>query len=162
MRYLLLCTTLLASPALAQTAVPTASPGDDADQGGEIVVTAQRLNAARDSINPAIGANEAKFSRTDLEIQPGGVDRGLKGVLLQAPGVSQDTDGDGEVHIRNEHGNVQYRLNGVTVPQGFSGFGALVDPRVAESISVITGTLPAQYGFRTSGEIGRASCRERV
>ena len=153
MRYLLLCTTLLASPALAQTAVPTASPGDDADQGSEIVVTAQRLNAARDSINPAIGANEAKFSHTDLEVQPGGVDRGLKGVLLQAPGVSQDTDGDGEVHIRNEHGNVQYRLNGVTVPQGFVGFGALVDPRVAESISVITGTLPAQYGFRTAGVV---------
>ena len=153
MRYLLLCTTLLASPALAQTAVPTASPGDDADQGSEIVVTAQRLNAARDSINPAIGANEAKFSHTDLEVQPGGVDRGLKGVLLQAPGVSQDGDGDGEVHIRNEHGNVQYRLNGVTVPQGFTGFGALVDPRVAESISVITGTLPAQYGFRTAGVV---------
>ena len=149
MRYLLLCSTLLASPALAQTA----TAGDDTDQAPEIVVTAQRLNAARDSINPAIGANEAKFSHTDLEVQPGGVDRGLKGVLLQAPGVSQDGDGDGEVHIRNEHGNVQYRLNGVTVPQGFTGFGALVDPRVAESISVITGTLPAQYGFRTSGVV---------
>ena len=149
MRYLLLCSTLLASPALAQTA----TAGDESDQAPEIVVTAQRLNAARDSINPAIGANEAKFSHTDLEVQPGGVDRGLKGVLLQAPGVSQDGDGDGEVHIRNEHGNVQYRLNGVTVPQGFTGFGALVDPRVAESISVITGTLPAQYGFRTSGVV---------
>ena len=148
LRYLLLCTTLLASPAFAQAATD-----DDGDQAPEIVVTAQRLNAARDSINPAIGANEAKFSHTDLEVQPGGIDRGLKGVLLQAPGVSQDSDGDGEVHIRNEHGNVQYRLNGVTVPQGFSGFGALVDPRVAESITVITGTLPAQYGFRTAGVV---------
>ena len=150
LRYLLLCSTLLASPAFAQAT--TTTDGDD-EQGQEIVVTAQRLNAARDSINPAIGANEAKFSHTDLEVQPGGVDRGIKGVLLQAPGVSQDSDGDGEIHIRNEHGNVQYRLNGVTVPQGFSGFGALVDPRVAESISVITGTLPAQYGFRTAGVV---------
>lgn len=161
MRYLLLCTTLLASPALAQsapiaTSAPTTSPGSEADEDApapEIVVTAQRLNAARESIDPALGANVARFSHTDLEVQPGGIDRGLKGVLLQAPGVSQDSDGDGEVHIRNEHGNVQYRLNGVTVPQGFGGFGALVDPRVAETIEVITGALPAQYGFRTAGVV---------
>ena len=161
MRYLLLCTTLLASPALAQSSpiastAPAPARGTDADDDApapEIVVTAQRLNAARESIDPALGANVARFSHTDLEVQPGGIDRGLKGVLLQAPGVSQDSDGDGEVHIRNEHGNVQYRLNGVTVPQGFGGFGALVDPRVAETIEVITGTLPAQYGFRTAGVV---------
>ena len=140
-----------ASPA-APPASPASSPAADVAQP-EIVVTAQRLNAARESIDPAIGANTARFAHTDLEVQPGGIDRGLKNVLLQAPGVSQDSDGDGEVHIRNEHGNVQYRLNGVTVPQGFSGFGALVDPRVAESIEVITGALPAQYGFRTSGVV---------
>ena len=156
MRYLLLCTTLLASPAWAQTpALPTAQPAaeDSGDQNDAIVVTAQRLNAARESIDTAIGATTARFAHTDLEVQPGGVDNTLKSVLLQAPGVSQDSDGDGEVHIRNEHGNVQYRLNGVTVPQGFAGFGALVDPRVAESIEVITGALPAQYGFRTSGVV---------
>lgn len=165
MRYLLLCTTLLASPAFAQAssqATTRASSAadtrqkdndDDDDQGSEIVVTAQRLNSARESIDPAIGANVVRFDRTALDVQPGGIDRGLKNVLLQAPGVSQDSDGDGEIHIRNEHGNVQYRLNGVTVPQGFSGFGALVDPRVAESIEVITGALPAQYGFRTSGVV---------
>jgi outer membrane cobalamin receptor len=153
MRYLLLCTTLLASPAIAQTAPPPASPSDGSDQGTEIVVTAQRLNKARESIDPAIGASLVRFDRTALEVQPGGIDSSLKNVLLQAPGVSQDSDGDGEVHVRNEHGNVQYRLNGVTVPQGFSGFGALVDPRVAESIEVITGTLPAQYGFRTAGVV---------
>ena len=159
MRYLLLCTTLLASPAFAQTPAPAtkqaAAPADEGadNQGQEIIVTAQRLNAARESIDPSIGASTARFAQTDLQVQPGGIDRGLKNVLLQAPGVSQDSDGDGEVHIRNEHGNVQYRLNGVTVPQGFSGFGALVDPRVAESIEVITGALPAQYGFRTSGVV---------
>ena len=155
MRYLLLCTTLLAGPALGQTLPPPNAPADEETgvQVQDIVVTAQRLNAARESIDSAIGATTARFAHTDLEVQPGGIDRALKNVLLQAPGVSQDSDGDGEVHIRNEHGNVQYRLNGVTVPQGFSGFGALVDPRVAETIEVITGTLPAQYGFRTAGVV---------
>lgn len=147
MRYLLLCATFLATPALAQTDAG-ADPGS-----AEIVVTAQRLNAARETIDPSIGASEANFDRTDLEVQPGGLDRGLKGILLQAPGVSQDADGDGEVHVRNEHGNVQYRLNGVTIPEGFGGFGAMVDPRVAESVEVLTGALPAQYGFRTTGVV---------
>ena len=163
MKYILLCSAaLFAQPALAAPSTePSSEPSsnaakpvdDDEAAAPEIVVTAQRLNAARESIDPSIGANTARFAHTDLEVQPGGIDRGLKNVLLQAPGVSQDSDGDGEVHIRNEHGNVQYRLNGVTVPQGFTGFGALVDPRVAESIEVITGALPAQYGFRTSGVV---------
>lgn len=156
MRYLLLCTTLLATPALADT--PTAD--DDADKGGEIVVTAQRLNAAREKIDPSIGAQASIFRHTDLEVQPGGVDRGIAGVLLQAPGVSMDNDGDGEVHVRNEHGNVLYRLNGINIPQAYHGFGSLVDPRVAESVEVLTGALPAQYGFRTTGVVNLTTRKE--
>ncbi|MBS0481067.1 MAG: TonB-dependent receptor [Proteobacteria bacterium] len=140
---------------MAQSAAPT-TPTTADDQDGKdnaIVVTARRLDVARDSIDTSLGANDYKFNRQSLDIQPGGADRNLKGVLLQAPGVAQDSDGDGEVHIRNEHGNIQYRLNGITVPQGFAGFGALVDPRIANSIEVITGALPAQYGFRTAGVV---------
>lgn len=151
MKYLLLCTTaLFASPALADDA---SSSDGQAAPNDAIVVTAKKLDAARDAIDPALGANDFKFDRSDLDIQPGGADRNLKGVLLQAPGVSQDSDGDGDIHIRNEHGNIQYRLNGITVPQGFGGFGALVDPRIASSVEVITGALPAQYGFRTAGVV---------
>jgi outer membrane receptor protein involved in Fe transport len=126
---------------------------DDGDAPSDIVVTARKLDAARDSIQPSLGASQYTLDRAALDIQPGGADRSLKGVLLQVPGVSQDSDGDGDVHIRNEHGNVQYRLNGVIVPQGFSGFGAAVDPRIANSVEIITGALPAQFGYRTSGII---------
>ncbi|MFM5918335.1 MAG: TonB-dependent receptor [Novosphingobium sp.] len=154
MRYLLLCTTLLASPAFAETA------DSDGDNTTDIVVTAQRLNAAREKIDPSIGAQASTFEHTDLEIQPGGIDRGIAGVLLQAPGVSMDNDGDGEVHIRNEHGNVLYRLNGINIPQAFHGFGSLVDPRVAETVEVLTGALPAQYGFRTTGVVNLTTRKE--
>lgn len=151
MRTFLLCSAaFIATPALAQTAP---APTDTDNEPDAIVVTARKLDAARDSIDPSLGANDTRFTRETLDLQPGGADRSLKGVLLQAPGVSQDSDGDGDIHIRNEHGNIQYRLNGITVPQGFAGFGALVDPRVANSIEVITGALPAQYGFRTSGVV---------
>jgi outer membrane receptor protein involved in Fe transport len=155
-RAFLLASTLLASvPALAADRSPAPAKDREDDDGGDaaIVVTAQRLDAARDRIDPAIGANDYAIDRTQLDTQPGGADRSLKGVLLQAPGISQDSDGDGDVHIRNEHGNVQYRLDGVTVPQGYAGFGALVDPRIANSIEILTGALPAQYGFRTTGVV---------
>ncbi len=126
---------------------------DDEAANSDIVVTARKLDAARDSISASIGASEYRFDREALDNQPGGADRSLKGVLLQAPGVTQDSDGDGDVHIRNEHGNIQYRLNGIVVPESFAGFGALVDPRVANAIEVITGALPSQYGYRTAGVV---------
>jgi len=55
--------------------------------------------------------------------------------------------------VRNEHANIQYRLDGVIVPESISGFGTTFDPKIASSIQLITGTLPAQYGYRTSGVI---------
>ena len=139
----------LATPAFGQTA---AADPDDAGTP-DIVITARKLDAARDSIQPALGASEFKISRAQLDIQPGGADRSLKNVLLQAPGVTQDSDGDGDVHVRNEHGNLQYRLNGVIVPESISSFGQTIDARVANSVDLITGTLPAQYGYRTSGVV---------
>ncbi len=138
----------LSTPVLAQDVSP-----ESEDNSSDIVVTARKLDAARDSISASVGASEYRFTREALDIQPGGADRSLKGVLLQAPGVTQDSDGDGDVHIRNEHGNVQYRLNGIVVPESFAGFGAIVDPRVANSVEVITGALPAQYGYRTAGVV---------
>ncbi len=118
---------------------------------GEIVVTGRRLDTARDSIAPALGASDYSFSRATLDKQPGGANLSLAATLLQAPGVTQDSYG--AVHVRNEHGNLQYRLNGIIVPESISGFGATFDQRIASSIDLLTGTLPAQYGYRTSGVI---------
>ncbi|MDB5686312.1 MAG: TonB-dependent receptor, partial [Rhizorhabdus sp.] len=139
----------IAAPAAAEDAA-----GDRSDSN-DIVVTARRLDAARDAILPSLGAGETSFSRTVLNNQPGGADRNLTQVLLQAPGVTQDSYG--AIHVRNEHANLQYRLNGVIVPESISGFGQTFDPRLADSISLITGTLPAQYGYRTSGIVNLAT-----
>ncbi|MFC4294978.1 TonB-dependent receptor [Novosphingobium tardum] len=155
----LLAPLILLAPVAAnaqQVPVAPATSEEDASEGGDnsaIVVTAHKLDEARDSIQPALGASEFKIGREQLDIQPGGPDRGLAQVLLQAPGVTQDSDGDGELHVRNEHGNLQYRLNGVIVPESISGFGQALDTRIADSVDLITGTLPAQYGYRTSGVV---------
>ena len=61
----------------------------------------------------------------------------------------------GRIHVRNEHANVQYRINGVILPEGVSlfGTGGGLSPRFASKVDLITGALPAEYGLRTSGII---------
>jgi outer membrane receptor protein involved in Fe transport len=143
------------------TAAPQAAPRTDVQQTSPkpappestttIVITGRRLDVARDAITPSLGASQYTFDREALEKQPGGTNLTLNKSLLQAPGVVQDSYG--VIHVRNEHANLQYRLNGVIVPESISGFGTTFDPRIASSIQLITGTLPAQYGYRTSGII---------
>ena len=83
--------------------------------------------------------------------QPGGDNTPLNSVILQAPGVAQDSFG--QLHIRGEHNGLQYRLNGIILPEGISVFGQTLDPRLAECVRLITGALPAEYGNRTAGII---------
>src|SRR6185437_9568237 len=75
----------------------------------------------------------------------------LNSVILQMPGVAQDSFG--QLHVRGEHNGLQYRLNGIILPEGISVFGQTLDPRLAESVRLITGALPAEYGNRTAGII---------
>jgi outer membrane receptor protein involved in Fe transport len=65
--------------------------------------------------------------------------------------VAQDSFG--QIHLRGEHANVQYRLNGVELPEGLSVFGQAIESRFANSMTLITGALPAQYGFQTAGVV---------
>ncbi|MEA2979809.1 MAG: hypothetical protein QOF09_1632 [Alphaproteobacteria bacterium] len=135
---------------------PQGAPADTGAASREpaasnIVITGRRLDVARDSITPSLGASQYTFDREALEKQPGGTNLTLNKSLLQAPGVVQDSYG--VIHVRNEHANLQYRLNGVIVPESISGFGTTFDPRIASSIQLITGTLPAQYGYRTAGVV---------
>src|SRR5262249_34389451 len=88
-----------------------------------------------------------------IQIQPGGENNSLTQVILQAPGVSQDASSVGGIHVRNQMGNIQYRINGVTLPEGTTLFGQSggLSPRLAQSVTLLTGALPAEYGLRTPG-----------
>ena len=55
--------------------------------------------------------------------------------------------------MRGEHANLQYRLDDVLLPEGIAGFGQELSTRIIDNISLITGALPAQFGFRTTGVI---------
>jgi outer membrane receptor protein involved in Fe transport len=117
----------------------------------DVRIAAERLEQARLSIQPRIGASTYTITDEAVQNQPRGENNTLTQVLLQAPGVTPDSAQSGQFHVRNEHGNVQYRINGVALPEGISLFGQALTPRLAKSIDLIRGALPAQYGLRTAG-----------
>ncbi|HTQ12870.1 MAG TPA: TonB-dependent receptor [Rhizomicrobium sp.] len=116
-----------------------------------VTVTAHRLDEARNSIQTQTGASTYTFSQKDIEAAPGGENNLLNQVILQAPSVAQDSFG--QLHVRGEHNALQYRLNGVIIPEGISVFGQTLDPRLASSVKLITGALPAEYGLVTGAVI---------
>jgi outer membrane receptor protein involved in Fe transport len=134
----------------AQAAPAPAKPGPaQGAEVSEIVVTAQRLDAARAAVEPALAATSYTLPRALIDSLPAGANTGLNQVVLQTPGVAQDSFG--QLHIRGDHGNIQYRLNNVILPEGLQVFGQTLSPRLASSVRLITGALPAQYGLRTAG-----------
>lgn len=137
---------LLASTALGASGLPS-----QAEQAETVTVTAERLAAARNGIQTQTGASTYTITAKDIENQPGGANSALNQVVLQAPGVAQDSFG--QLHIRGEHNGLQYRINGIILPEGISVFGQTLDPRLAQSVHVIDGALPAEYGNRTAGII---------
>ncbi len=134
------------SSATAQTATTAAHK-----TVAEIVVTASRLDAARASIQPQLGASVYTLNAEAISDLPGGDNLALSQVVLQSPGVAQDSFG--QLHVRGEHNGLQFRLNGVILPEGLSVFSQALSPRLADKVQLITGALPAQYGLRTAGII---------
>jgi len=117
----------------------------------DLDIVAKQLDAVRSNIQPSLGATVYTFSRDTIETQPQGDNAPLNQLMLQAPGVVQDSFG--QLHVRGDHGNLQFRINGVQLPEGINLFGQTLQTRLANSVSLVTGALPAQYGFRTAGII---------
>lgn len=132
--------------------IPPAIAQPARDEAVETVtVTAQRLEAARNAIQTHLGASTYTLTAEAITNQPGGVNVGLSAALLQTPGVSKDSFG--QIHVRGEHSGLQYRLNGIILPEGISSFSQTLNPRLAESVQLVTGALPAAYGLRTGGVV---------
>ena len=136
--------------AIAESVAPEA-PGAANAITDVVVVTATRLNEARSSIETQTGASTYTIDAAAIAAAPGGDNAQLSQVILQAPDVAQDSFG--QLHIRGEHNGLQYRLNGIILPEGISVFGQSLDPRLISSMNIITGALPAEYGLRTAGII---------
>ncbi len=114
-------------------------------------ITAKKLDKSRNNLSPKTGGSAYSFTQEGINNLPQGQTTPLNQVLMRAPGVTQNSFG--QIHIRGDHSNAQYRINDVMIPQGISGFGNGFDTHFAESVDLLRGVLPAQYGYRTAGVV---------
>ena len=136
------------------SASPDGAGGPAASSSGsmsEIVISAQKLNEKRAGIETQTGASTYTIDSAAIQAMPGGENTQLNQVILQAPDVAQDSFG--QLHVRGEHNGLQYRLNGIILPEGISVFSQTLDPHLIDSMSLVTGALPAEFGLRTAGII---------
>jgi outer membrane receptor protein involved in Fe transport len=174
---LVLCGVCAGAPALAQQALPTIEIGAGARRHAarahghspEPRVAAAKPAptpvlapppapgeaeiARQDRLLPKVGVGAYRFDRAAIEALPRGDAATLDEILLQAPGVTRDSAAAGALHVRNEHANLQYRVNGVVLPEGVGAFAQLMETGFIGQATLLTGALPAQYGLRTAGVV---------
>jgi outer membrane receptor protein involved in Fe transport len=110
---------------------------------GSLLERNRELDQARDQdLLPKFGASVFNMDQQAVD------------ALLQAPGVSYDSAiSNPDFHVRNEYANVQYRINGIQLPDGVSGLGPVLETGFIANLNLLDGTLPAQYGLRTAGVV---------
>jgi outer membrane receptor protein involved in Fe transport len=151
----MLCGASMASAQDAVTASASPTPSATATPGTataeQVVVTSQELDISREQIVPNLGATRYTVGPDRLDSQAQGENAPFNQTILRFPGVAQDSFG--QLHVRGEHANLQYRIDDVLLPESIPGFGPELATRFADNISLMTGALPAQFGFRTTGVI---------
>ncbi len=151
--------------AAAATGGANASPSADGDSNPEAarnrrapkvrdlgaVSVSAALDQARNALSPDTGSSQYVIDAKDIQTLPLGASTPLNQVVLQAPGVVQDSYGG--LHVRGDHANLQYRIDGVIIPESISGFGQTLDARAIQSMNLLDGALPAEYGLRTAAVV---------
>ena len=103
-------------------------------------------------VKPNSSGETYSVSRKDIEALPRGNNVDLHDVLATIP--SAISSSLKQVHIRQEHANLQFRIDGVPIPDTVtSQFTDLLSPRAWERADILLGGLEAQYGVRTTAVI---------
>jgi outer membrane receptor protein involved in Fe transport len=111
----------------------------------------EKANQVRENIFPKTGSDVTQVTSQDISNAPGGANQSISDILVyQFPGVSQDSTSSGDYHVRNDHANVQFRINGIILPDGVSGFAQFLETSLIGRVALLTGALPAQYGLHNT------------
>src|SRR5690348_1820006 len=151
-----------AAPTPTSTGAPVADDATVAAEGSggqpplpvrdlDAVTVSARLDQARNALSPGTGSSQYVIDHKAIAQLPLGASTPMNQVLLQAPGVVQDSYGG--LHVRGDHANLQYRINGVIIPESIGGFGQSLDARTIDNVKLLDGALPAQYGLRTAAVV---------
>jgi hypothetical protein len=80
----------------------------------------------------------------------------LSNVFLQLPSAARGSNG--QIHINGDHGDINYFLDGVPLPQELNRvIGSEVDPSDVGFLDVVEGAFPAKYGGKFGAVVNIAT-----
>src|SRR5205814_8883975 len=100
-----------AQDAVQTTASPTPAVTAETDR---VVVQSEALDISREQIDPSLGATRYTVDPDRPDSQPQGENAPVNQTILRFPGVAHDSFG--QLHVRREHANLQYRIDNGLLP----------------------------------------------
>lgn len=92
------------------------------------------------------------LSRKEIEVLPRGNNIALDQLLLTIPSAVYGSLK--QVHIRQDHANLQFRIDGVPIPDTVSStFSDVITPRAWERADIVLGGMEANVGNKTTALI---------
>jgi len=90
---------------------------------GDTTVVGNLNSKASTQILPSLGATKSVKDEAQILALPSGESAQVNQIITHFPGVAEDSAENGDLHVRGEHANLQYRIDGVLLPEGIAGFG---------------------------------------
>ncbi len=110
---------LMRNIALGQDAAPASASPSPSPAGTteveRVVIQSQEFDISREQIVPSLGATRYTVGPDRLNSQAEGENALFNQTMLRFPGVAQDSFG--QLHVRGEHANLQYRIDDVLLPE---------------------------------------------
>ena len=129
------------TPARLGTTVPNAPPVKDI----YVKVTASRLPIARAGVTAAAAVR----TKSDLQTFTNKTSGNASALTQGQSGVASDSNG--QQHIRGEHADIAFVVDGVPLPDTLSGRqGSVVAPSTIESLDILTGGFAPEFGGQTA------------
>src|SRR5918994_7643754 len=119
-----------------------------AQQTDTVVVSASDSNALVDT---TLTGTRTSVSLTAIERMPTVTgSRGLESVLVSFPGFAQNANG--AIHPRGAHNQMTFVVDGLPISDQLTGaFANALDAGIVQTVELMTGNVPAEFGSKVSG-----------
>ena len=118
----------------------------------KITVSAKKSVLKKTSVTTALS-----LTQKDIAKQPQGDSGSISRLVIsQTPGISEGPLG--RLYVRGNHTHIQYQIDGIQMPDmATNGYSQDLNLRGIDSLEVITGGIPAEYGQRLGAVINIVS-----
>lgn len=116
-----------------------------------VKITARLIPKHANSVSPGATADRSK-----IEKLAGAAGGAVASLIKAESGVASDSAG--QQHVRGEHAEISYVVDGVPLPDTLSGRqGSVVVPATIERLEFLTGGFPAEFGGQVAAILNIAT-----